>query len=103
MKLVIEYHAESDTLRLGNSETASDGEDVAKNVIVFFRDDRPVAVQIDHAAALLGPILSARADYPAVEARPTPPVSADYPALGATPNPADSPAMEAAAAGPAGE
>lgn len=75
MKLVIKYHAQSDTLWLGNSETASDGEDIAENVIVFFRDDRPVAVHIDHAAELLGPILAGRADYPAVKATANPPSS----------------------------
>ena len=81
MKLVIEYHAESDTLWLGNGETASDGEDIAENVIGFFQDDRPVAVQIDHAAELLGPILSQRADYPAVRAAGNPPVEADFPVV----------------------
>ena len=81
MKLVIEYHAESDTLWLGNGETASDGEDIAENVIVFFRDDRPVAVQIDHAAELLGPILSKQADYPADGAAGNPPVEVDFPMI----------------------
>ena len=115
MKLVIEYHAQSDTLWLGNSETASDGEDIAENVIVFFRDDRPVAVHIDHAAELLMPILSRRADYPAVEAAasptidaaPKPLVESDYPAVETRPNPAGDaayvPAVDTAAAGPVGE
>lgn len=115
MKLVIKYHAQSDTLWLGNSETASEGEDIAENVIVFFRDDRPVAVHIDHAAELLMPILSRRADHPAVEsagnpavdAAPKPMVESDYPAVQTTPNlagdAASSPAVGAAAAGPVGE
>lgn len=96
MKLVIKYHAQSDTLWLGNSETASEGEDIAENVIVFFRDDRPVAVHIDHAAELLMPILSRRADYPAVEsagnpavdAAPQPMVKSGYPVVETAPNPA---------------
>lgn len=90
MKLVIKYHAQSDTLWLGNSETASEGEDIAENVIVFFRDDRPVAVHIDHAAELLGPILAGRADYPAGKLM----VGADYPAVETTPSPAPAPAVE---------
>ena len=96
MKLVIKYHAQSDTLWLGNSETASEGEDIAEDVIVFFRDDRPVAVHIDHAAELLMPILSRRADYPAVEsagnpavdAAPQPMVKSGYPVVETAPNPA---------------
>ena len=115
MKLVIEYHAQSDTLWLGNGETASEGEDIAENVIVFFRDDRPVAVHIDHAAELLMPILSRRAAYPAVEAAacptvdaaPQPPVESDYPMVETRPNPSDDaayvPAVDTAAAGPVGE
>ena len=102
MKLVIKYHAQSDTLWLGNGETASDGEDIAEEVIVFFRDDRPVAVHIDHAAELLMPILAGRADYPAVEATPkpapVPAVESGYPVVEAASNPA----VEAAAE-PVGE
>ena len=115
MKLVIEYHAQSDTLWLGNSETASEGEDIAENVIVFFRDDRPVAVHIDHAAELLMPILSGRADYPAVGAAssptvdvaPKPPVEPDCRVVETRPNPAgdaaSGPTVKAAAVGPVGE
>ena len=90
MKLVIKYHAQSDTLWLGNGETASEGEDIAENVIVFFREDRPVAVHIDHAAELLGAILSRRADYPATK----PMVAADYPVVETTPSPAGDTAVE---------
>lgn len=114
MKLVIEYHAQSDTLWLGNGETASEGEDITENIIVFFRDDRPVAVHIDHAAELLMPILSGRADYPVVDAAdnptidavPKPPVESDYPGVETRPNPAgDTASIPAAevAAGPVGE
>lgn len=63
MNLKIDYHRESDTLWLGNGLPTPNGEDVAENVTVFFDDaDRPNGVMIEHAAALLLPILMAVKD-----------------------------------------
>ena len=59
-KLRIDYDPESDTLYLGNGLPASNGEDVANNVTVFFTDDFDHhGVMIEHAAKLLVPILTA--------------------------------------------
>ena len=61
--LKIDYHAESDTLWLGNGLPTPDGEDIAENVTAFFDDDgQPNAVMIEHAAKLLLPILTAAKD-----------------------------------------
>ena len=58
-KLIIDYDPESDTLFLGNGQPASNGEDVAENVTVFYTDDFDHhGVMIEHAAKLLLPILS---------------------------------------------
>ena len=58
--LKIDYHAESDTLWLGNGLPTPDGEDIAENVTAFFDDNnQPNAVMIEHAAKLLLPILTA--------------------------------------------
>ena len=63
MNLKIDYHQESDTLWLGNALPTPNGEDVAENVTVFFDDDdRPNGVMIEHAAALLLPLLTAAKD-----------------------------------------
>ncbi len=59
-KLKIDYDPISDTLYLGNGLSASNGEDAAENVTVFFDNDfQHNAVMIEHAARLLLPILTA--------------------------------------------
>ena len=57
--LKIDYHAESDTLWLGNGLATPDGEDIAENITAFFDDDgRPNAVMIEHASQLLLDVLT---------------------------------------------
>ncbi len=59
-KLRIDYDPKSDTPYLGNGKPASNGEDVAQNVTVFYTDDFDHhGVMIEHAAKLLVPILTA--------------------------------------------
>ncbi len=59
-KLRIDYDPKSDTLYLSNGLPASNGEDVAENITVFFTDDFDHhGVMIEHAAKLLVPILTA--------------------------------------------
>ena len=59
LPLKIDYDPESDTLFLGNGLPASNGEDVAENVTVFFNDDfEHNGLMIEHAAELLLPILT---------------------------------------------
>ncbi|MDE2938645.1 MAG: DUF2283 domain-containing protein [Chloroflexota bacterium] len=60
IKLHIDYHQQSDTLRLGNGLPAPNGEDIAEYVTAFFdNEDRPNAVVIEHAAEILLPVLQA--------------------------------------------
>lgn len=59
MKLDIYYDSTTDTLSLWNGRPASEGADVAENLIVDFgRDGEVVGFTLDHAAELLGMILS---------------------------------------------
>ena len=59
MKLDIYYDSETDTLSLWNGRPASEGADVAENLIVDFgRDGEVVGFTLDHAAELLGSVLS---------------------------------------------
>ena len=60
-KLEIDYHAESDTLWLGNGLPIPVGDDIAANVTVFFDMEmtQPNAVMIEHAAEILLPVLQA--------------------------------------------
>ena len=66
MKLKISYHADTDTLWLGNGLPAPVGDDVAENVTVFFdmEETQPNAVMIEHAAELLLSILQAAVKTP---------------------------------------
>ena len=60
MKLSIYYDPETDTLSLWNGRAASDGDDVADNLTADFDDEGDVVgFTLDHAAELLGPVLSA--------------------------------------------
>ena len=59
MKLDIYYDSTTDTLSLWNGRPASEGADVAENLIVDFgRDGEVVGFTLDHAVELLGSILS---------------------------------------------
>ncbi len=59
MKLDIYYDSETDTLSLWNGLPADEGADVAENLMVDFgRDGDVVGFTLDHAAELLGAILS---------------------------------------------
>ena len=59
MKLDIYYDSETDTLSLWNGRPGSEGADVAENLIVEFGNDGEViGFTLDHAAELLGSILS---------------------------------------------
>lgn len=69
MALKISYYADTDTLSMWNGQPASEAEAVDDYLIVdFAADGSVVGITLDHAAKLLAPILSRRADYPAVEA-----------------------------------
>lgn len=73
MALQISYFADTDTLSLWNGQPASEAEAVDDYLIVdFAADGSVVGITLDHAAKLLGAILSRRADYPAVEAADKP-------------------------------
>ena len=67
MKLDIYYDPETDTLSLWNGRPASEGADVAENLIADFDDDgEVVGFTLDHASELLSSILNAppnRADF----------------------------------------
>ena len=59
MKLDIYYDSTTDTLSLWNGRPASEGADVAENLIVDFgRDGEVVGFTLDHAAESLGSFLS---------------------------------------------
>ena len=59
MKLNIYYDSTTDTLSLWNGRPGNEGADVAENLIVDFgRDGEVVGFTLDHAAELLGSILS---------------------------------------------
>ena len=59
MKLDIYYDAETDTLSLWNGLPASDGEDVADNLVADFgRDGCVVGFTLEHAAKVLKADLS---------------------------------------------
>ena len=59
MKLDIYYDSTTDTLSLWNGRPASEGADVADNLIVDFgRDGEVVGFTLDHAAESLGSFLS---------------------------------------------
>lgn len=59
MKLNIYYDSETDTLSLWNGRSGNEGADVAENLIVDFgRYEEVVGFTLDHAAELLGPVLS---------------------------------------------
>ena len=58
MKLDICYDSETDTLSLWNGRPASEGADVAENLIAEFDDEgEVVGFTIDHAAELLNSVL----------------------------------------------
>ncbi len=58
MKLDIYYDSETDTLSLWNGRPASEGADVAENLIAEFDDEgEVVGFTIDHAAELLNSVL----------------------------------------------
>lgn len=81
MALKISYYADTDTLSLWNGQPASEAEAVDDYLIVdFAADGSVVGITLDHAAQLLAPILSRRADFPEVESAsslmPTPIVEA---------------------------
>ena len=58
MKLDIYYDRETDTLSLWNVRPASEGTDVAENLIAEFDDEgEVVGFTLDHAAELLGSTL----------------------------------------------
>ena len=60
MKLSIYYDSETDTLSLWNGRAASDGDDVADNLTADFdAEGDVVGFTLEHAAELLGPVLSA--------------------------------------------
>ena len=67
MKLDIYYDPETDTLSLWNGRPASEGADVAENLVADFDDDgEVVGFTLDHASELLSSILNAppnRADF----------------------------------------
>lgn len=68
MTLQVYYDETTDTLSLWNGQPASEAEAVDDYLIVdFAADGSVVGITLDHAAQLLAPILSRRADYPAVE------------------------------------
>ena len=69
MALKISYYESTDTLSLWNGQPASEAEGVDDYLIVdFAADGSVVGITLDHAAELLGAILAARVDYPAVDA-----------------------------------
>ena len=69
MALKISYFESTDTLSLWNGQPASEAESVDDYLIVdFAADGSVVGITLDHAAELLGAILAARVDYPAVDA-----------------------------------
>ncbi len=71
MKLDIYYDSETDTLSLWNGRPASEGADVAENLIVDFgRDGEVVGFTLDHAAELLGSVLSKSPKRPATTQTP---------------------------------
>ena len=60
MKLDIYYDPETDTLSLWNGRPASEGADVAENLVADFDDDgEVVGFTLDHASELLSSILDA--------------------------------------------
>ena len=61
MKLSIYYDPATDTLSLWNGQATSDGDDVADNLTADFNAEGDVVgFTLEHAAELLGPVLSAR-------------------------------------------
>ena len=60
MKLDIYYDSETDTLSLWNGRPATEGADVAENLVADFDDDgEVVGFTLDHASELLASILNA--------------------------------------------
>ena len=60
MKLDIYYDSETDTLSLWNGRPATEGADVAENLVADFDDDgEVVGFTLDHASELLASILDA--------------------------------------------
>ena len=57
-ELTIEYFPDTDTLVLTTEGASSDGETVARNLVVFYNADGDAAgVTLEHAAVLLRPYL----------------------------------------------
>ena len=59
MKLQIHYDSETDTLSLWNGHPASEADDVAEYLVADFNGEGDVVgFTLEHAAELLGPVLS---------------------------------------------
>ena len=59
MKLSVYYDSETDTLSLWNGQPASEGADVADNLIADFdAEGEVVGFTLEHAAELLGSVLA---------------------------------------------
>lgn len=60
MKLKVSYFKDTDTLSLWNGEPASEGGDVAENLIADYNSEGDaVGFTLEHAAEILVPILAA--------------------------------------------
>ena len=68
MELEVHYFPQTDTLYIGRADAASDGYDIAENLIAHARDDGEViGITLEHAVKVLAPYLreyTARDDQP---------------------------------------
>ena len=71
MKLDIYYDSETDTLSLWNGRSATEGADVAENLVADFDGEgEVVGFTLEHAAELLSSVLSERSLSPAEQSSP---------------------------------
>lgn len=71
MKLDIYYDSETDTLSLWNGRSATEGADVAENLVADFDGEgEVVGFTLEHAAELLSSVLSEQSLSPAEQSSP---------------------------------
>ena len=58
MELEIQYFPQTDTLYIGDSETANEGYDIADNLVAHAKEDGElVGITLEHATDLLAPYI----------------------------------------------